>query len=102
MRVTVKRYYRLIATLLPALLLMTACFRGGHGAVGALEAQDSVITAAKLLSMERNKDFTLVTIADPWKGGVLHRYVLVPRDSVLPDDLPDGTVVRTPVRRALV
>lgn len=102
MRVTVKRYYRLIATLLPALLLMTACFRGGHGAVGALEAQDSVITAAKLLSMERNKDYTLVTIADPWKGGVLHRYVLVPRDSVLPDDLPDGTVVRTPVRRALV
>ena len=140
MRVTVKRYYGLIATLLPALLLMTACFRGGHGAVGALEAQDSVITAAKLLSMQRNKDYTLVTVADPWKGGVLHRYVLescpiryvkwdmnraltdvysaalpaerqgevlhryvlVPRDSVLPDNLPEGTVVRTPVQRALV
>ena len=67
-----------------------------------LALQDSVITAAKLLSMQRAEDYTLVTIADPWKGGVLHRYVLVPRDSVLPDNLPEGTLVRTPLRQALV
>jgi iron complex transport system substrate-binding protein len=61
-----------------------------------------VITAAKLLSMERNADYTVVTVGDPWKGGVLHRYVLVPRDAEMPKDLPEGTVVRTPVQRALV
>jgi iron complex transport system substrate-binding protein len=47
-------------------------------------------------------DYTVVTVADPWKGGILHRYVLVPRDTDLPDNLPEGTVVRTPVERALV
>ena len=98
---TVKRNY-FILLLLPTLLLLSACFRSGHGAGNALDTQDSVITAAKLLSMERMADYTVVTVGDPWKGGVLHRYVLVPRDAELPNDLPDGTVVRTPITNALV
>ena len=94
--------YQLISILFTALLLLTSCFRSGHGAGNALDTRDSVITAARLLSMERTAGYTLVTVGDPWKGGVLHRYVLVPRDSVLPDDLPQGTVVRTPITNALV
>ena len=92
-----------IIILTATLLLLSSCLRGGgHGAGNTLGTQDSVITAAKLLSMQRTDHYTVVTVGDPWKGGVLHRYVLVPRDSVLPDDLPEGTVVRTPVNRALV
>ncbi len=94
-----RRY--LLLTLLPALLLLTACFKGSNSGV-TLSVQDSVITRAQLLSMQRTPGYTLVTIADPWKGGVLHRYVLVPRDSTIPDGLPDGTLVRTPIRQALV
>ena len=82
--------------------LLCSCFRSGRGAGNIVETGDSVVTAARLLSMQRNAAYTVVTVADPWKGGVLHRYVLVPRDSVLPGDLPEGTVVRTPVQRALV
>ncbi len=82
-------------------LLMTSCFRGGNSSA-SLNLEDSVITSAKLLSMQRAADYTLVTVGDPWKGGVLHRYVLVPADAPLPDDLPEGTVVRTPVKNALV
>ena len=85
-----------------AVLLLTACFRSGHSTGNTLDVKDSVIFYAKLLSMQRAPQYTLVTIADPWKGGVLHRYVLVPRDSMLPDNLPEGTVVRTPLTRALV
>ena len=88
--------------ILSTILLLSSCFRSGHGAGNALDTQDSVITAAKLLSMERTADYTVVTVGDPWKGGVLHRYVLVPRDTELPENLPEGTVVRTPVDRALV
>ena len=94
--------FRCSAVLLTVLLLMTACFRSGNGTKGGIEADGKVITHARLLSMQREAGYTLVTVADPWKGGVLHRYVLVPRDSVLPDNLPEGTVVRTPVQRALV
>ena len=85
-----------------ALLLLASCFRNGRNADNALDARDSVITAAKLLSMQRTPDYTVVTVGDPWKGGVLHRYVLVPRDKDLPADLPEGTVVRTPISNALV
>lgn len=97
-----KRVYIIVAFLFPAILLLSSCFRSGHGTGKVLDTQDSVITAAKLLSMQRTADYTLVTIADPWRGGVLHSYVLVPRDADLPDHLPEGTVVRTPISRALV
>lgn len=83
-------------------VLLCSCFRSGNVGSAALDAQDSVITAARLLSMERTTRYTVVTVGDPWRGGLLHRYVLVPRDSVIPDDLPDGTVVRTPIQNALV
>ncbi len=81
--------------------LLCSCFRSGNSGV-ALDVQDSVITSAKLLLMQRTADYTLVTVADPWKGGVLHRYVLVPDGASLPADLPDGTLVRTPIKNALV
>ena len=96
----IKRYH---FTLLFAIcLLLTSCFRSGHGAGNQLDLQDSVITAAKLLSIQRTQYYTMVTVGDPWKGGVLHRYVLVPRESELPKDLPEGTIVRTPISNALV
>ena len=96
-----RKSFNCYITLFAVLLLLCSCIRGGKGDL-ALNQHDSIITAARLLSMQRTADYTLVTVADPWKGGVLHRYVLVPRDAQLPGDLPEGTVVRTPVKNALV
>ena len=101
--IKMKRLSLFITLALTVVLLLTSCFRSGHqNGTTALDAKDSVITAARLLSMERTPQYTVVTVGDPWKGGVLHCYVLVPRDSMIPEDLPDGTLVRTPVDRALV
>ncbi len=97
-----KKCFNPIFILSTIILLCSSCFRSGHDAGSTLDTQDSVITAAKLLSMQRMANYTVVTVGDPWRGGVLHRYVLVPRDVELPQDLPEGTVVRTPVQRALV
>lgn len=99
---TMNNHLGRIFLLLASWVLLSSCFRGGHGADAGLNQQDSVITCARLLSMQRMPQYTLVTVGDPWKGGVLQRYVLVPRDSRLPDDLPQGTVVRTPISNALV
>lgn len=63
---------------------------------------DNIITQAQLLSMEKHDGYTLATIANPWGDGVLQRYVLVPADATLPDSLPEGTIVRTPLSNALV
>jgi len=47
--------------------------------------------------------YTLAEIRNPWDTArLLHTYVLVSADSALPDQLPAGTVVRTPIRNALV
>jgi len=96
-----KKQINRFITLSAVVLLLCSCLRGGKTEM-ALGQQDSIITAARLLSMQRTAGCTVVTVGDPWKGGVLHRYVLVPRDAELPGNLPEGTVVRTPISRALV
>lgn len=58
---------------------------------------------ADYLTMVRHPGYTEAVIRNPWDTlRVLHTYLLVDRDNPLPDSLPDGTVVRTPIRHALV
>ncbi|MBQ7222577.1 MAG: ABC transporter substrate-binding protein [Bacteroidales bacterium] len=53
--------------------------------------------------VERFDDFTYVTLNDPWnEGRILHRYILVPKNQSLPDQLPEGTLVRIPIDRVVV
>ena len=58
---------------------------------------------AQLLSLVRYQGYTVATIQHPWRqNAVLHQYVLVPADSVVPEALPEGTLIRTPLRRSVV
>ncbi len=58
---------------------------------------------AALLNIEDADGYTLVTIADPWHSGkTLHSYVLVDRDKPVPDNLPEGTIIKVPLTKALV
>ena len=58
---------------------------------------------ATLPSIVEYDGFTVVTIANPWKDGkALHSYVLVPRDIEMPVHLPTGTVIRTPLQKAVI
>lgn len=83
-------------------LVMTACSSGGLGNKPD-ETSDSLIVEAKLLRMTHEHGYTRVEIVDPWNTQkTLHTYVLVPSDSQLPKKLPEGTVVRTPVKNVLV
>ncbi len=95
-KILLMRHYSRLFFVAVVLLALSAC----TSAVKVNDRQDD--RQAQLLTMEQGNGFTLVTVANPWKGGVLHRYVLVPRDAELPHDLPGGTIVRTPVKRALV
>lgn len=57
----------------------------------------------QMLQIDRREGYVEVTVMDPWKKGrVLHNYLLVERDKELPENLPEGTVVRTPLRSVLV
>ncbi len=69
----------------------------------AATSGNNMIAEASLLSMEQHDGYTVATISNPWrKGSTLKRYVLVPADADMPESLPEGTVVRTPLSNALV
>lgn len=55
------------------------------------------------LTIYHHENYTEVKVKNPWvEGKVLHSYILVHRDSVLPDNLPNGTLVRVPLKNILV
>ena len=86
------------------ILFFIAVACNGHTALHSHNTTaDSTITHAQLLVIEKADSFTLITIKNPWKEGeALHRYIIVPYESNVPASLPQGTLVRTPLKQALV
>lgn len=83
-------------------ILIQSC-KGNSGGDGEAVAGDTLTTEASLLTIVDHGGYTIVDVADPWNDSTrLARYVIVPRDSALPDVLPDGTLIRTPVENAVV
>jgi len=77
---------------------------GGWGSTAIKGAGDIVtFKYARHITMVRHDGYTLVSLVDPWKKKrVLHTYILVPKNAPLPERLPEGTVVRTPLERSVV
>lgn len=79
------------------ILLLAACSPGGDGDLWQLK-RDS-LRYASLLEIERADSFVLVTVKDAWMAEQdLHRYILVDREAQMPKAVPEGTVLRTPLR----
>ena len=83
-------------------LLLSSCV--GKQTLASQGEGDTVrFRYAQLLNLVRHQGYTVATISHPWRqDAVLHQYVLVPADSALPDVLPEGTLIRTPLRRSVV
>ena len=52
---------------------------------------------ASLLKIVECDGYTVVDVSNPWGEGVLQRYLLVPSDAELPDNMPEGVLLRTPL-----
>lgn len=81
-------------------LLLVSC--GGKNSFQAVEGDVVAMRYSSLLEITDCDGYTVVDVADPWSDNKLVRYLLVPSDSVLPQDLPDGVLLRTPLERALL
>ena len=58
---------------------------------------------AENLLMMKGEGYTRVQLRNPWDTtSVLSTYILVDKKSEMPEQLPQGTVVRTPLSKALV
>lgn len=81
--------------------MMSSC-GGGTKSSSHGDGDTVSLKYAELLTIVKYKDYTVASLADPWhKGKTLHTYVLVPRSSGDVKDLPKGTVIRTPLQRAI-
>ncbi len=94
------RYFRY--TFLFLLPLLMAC-RGANSPVHDDGGETLTLRHADLLSITEHDGYTTVSITNPWDSTrTLHRYVLVPRNAELPEHLPEGDVVRTPLENMAV
>lgn len=95
---------RMIYSILVAMLIGLAACGGRNGATGDTAGGEAVaMRHARNLEMRRGDGYTEVRVRNPWDTTrTLHTYVLVHRDSAVPAQLPQGTVVRVPLRNALV
>lgn len=89
---------------LSGLLILWALLScGGQASRFQGDGDSLVFKYATLPSIVEYDGYTMVTLANPWKEDrALHTYVLVPRDAQMPVHLPKGTVIRTPLQKAVV
>lgn len=97
---------RLVVFVLPfvALLSLSAC--GGkrqESVVSGGEGDTIPLRYADNLTLVAYPEYTVATLRNPWDTlKTLHTYILVPSSRPLPARLPQGTVVRTPLRKSVV
>ena len=87
-----------------AVLLLSSCKDGGKTASFLDEGGDTLdLKYAENLKVVSYDGYQVATLRNPWDTlEILHTYVLVGRDEPLPDSLPQGTVVRVPLQKAVI
>jgi len=65
-------------------------------------AQGDSVFFAKGFQIETCDGYTIATVRNPWDNRlVLQRYILVPKTNILPEVLPEGVLIRTPLARTV-
>ncbi|WP_291529669.1 ABC transporter substrate-binding protein [Bacteroides sp. UBA939] len=84
-------------------LLLSAC--GGRSNTSSVQAQGDTIPLRYTgnLSIVENESYTLAQLRNPWDTAkVLHTYILIDKEKPLPETLPAGTIVRTPLNKTVI
>lgn len=90
----------LTLSLLP---LLHSCVKGGGDASSFTEGDAVELSYAENLTLERYDGYVRAEVRNPWDTTkTLHAYILVPDSVETPAQLPEGTVVRVPLKKALV
>ena len=94
-----KLYYLSIVTIV---LLLSAC-SGGSKTSSAFKGEILPLKYAENLTLIQGDGYTEARLRNPWDTtSILRTYILVDKDKEVPDHLPEGTLVRTPLSKALV
>ena len=93
----------LSANIVTLVLLLSAC-SGGSRTSSHIDGADTIhFEYASNIKVLKNKDFTQVELRNPWDTlKTLQTYILVNKNKPVTNNLPKGTVIKTPLRRSVV
>lgn len=97
--------FKYILYFLPIVVLpfLASCDAGNGGNLSELQGDTIATRYVTNLTMVDYGDYVKADFRNPWDTTrTLQTYLLVPRDSVLPANLPKGTIVRVPLQRSVV
>lgn len=89
---------------LTTLFLVSCSGNKDNKEVSTSQAQDTTYTVkyAKGFKVKIFADYKEVTVVDPWDSTkILQRYILVDKHKDLPKNLPQGTLIRTPLEKVV-
>ena len=98
----ISRLFYITCTVLTILLVLMLVLSKGTAREEVLVGEKLAMRHSALLDIVDCDGYSAVEVKNPWGEGLLKRYLLVPTDSVLPENLPEGVVVRTPLKKVLV
>lgn len=82
--------------------LLAGCRQPGVSLAAEVVASDT-IRYAQGFQVRHYAGYTTVEVSDPWDSTrLLQRYLLIDREKPVPTGLPKGTVIKVPVRKAVV
>ena len=97
------KQYFLFIYLFISVLLLSACGGGGKTSSVFSTEQEIPLRYAENLTLAEAENYTVARLRNPWDTAkTLHTYLLVDKEKPLPPHMPEGTVVRTPLNRAVV
>ena len=84
-------------------LLLSACGGKSSTASGSEQGDTIPLHYSSNLSLIDYEDCIVAQLRNPWDTAkILHTYVLVDKNQPLPQELPQGTLVRTPLSKAVI
>ena len=83
-------------------LFLSAC-GGGKKTPSAFDGEIIPMKYAENLTLIKGEGYTEAILRNPWDTtAILRTYLLIDKNQEVPDHLPEGTIVRTPLSKALV
>ena len=98
-----------IFLIIAVLSALASCTGGG---TASFSEENIGLKYAKLIEIRQGDGYVVADVWNPWKENgsekrrdekvLLHRYVLVPSDDEVPENIPQGELIRTPLKKSVV
>lgn len=83
-------------------LLLLSCKGGGQGNINETSLDTIPLRYAENLTLLQGEGYIVAELRNPWDTTkLLHRYILIPKSGTMPANIPNGTIVRTPLQNCM-